>query len=84
MCSAHRPPQIRPAMHHTRIGNAGNPANPTVPNTNGKMGSVSGLGSIRDGADVEGLDFLAPVENRLCGFRELGGSRHGDFTEMTM
>ena len=47
-----------------------------------KAGSVSGLGGIRDCADVQELDFLAPVENRLRGFRELGGSRHGDFTEI--
>ena len=40
------------------------------------------LGGFSVGADVEGLDFLAPVENRLSGFFELGRNGHGDFAEI--
>ena len=40
------------------------------------------LGGFRIGADVEGLDFLAPVENRLSGFFELARNGHGDFAEV--
>ena len=40
------------------------------------------LGGFSIGADVEGLDFLAPVENRLGGFFELGRNGHGDFAEV--
>ena len=40
------------------------------------------LGGFSIGADVEGLDFLAPVENRLSGFFELGRNGHGDFAEI--
>ena len=41
-----------------------------------------GFGGFGVGADVEGLDFLAPVENRLSGFFELGRNGHGDFAEV--
>ena len=40
------------------------------------------LGGFSIGADVEGLDFLAPVENGLSGFFELAGNGHGDFAEV--
>ena len=40
------------------------------------------LGGFRVRADVEGLDFLAPVEDRLSGFFELGRNGHGDFAEI--
>ena len=40
------------------------------------------FGGFSIGADVEGLDFLAPVENRLSGFFELGRNGHGDFAEV--
>ena len=40
------------------------------------------LGGFRVGADIEGLDFLAPVEDRLSGFFELAGNGHGDFAEV--
>ena len=45
---------------------------------------VSGLGfgGFSIGADVEGLDFLAPVENGLSGFFELGRNGHGDFAKV--
>ena len=41
-----------------------------------------GFGGFRVRADVEGLDFLAPVENGLSGFFELAGNSHGDFAEV--
>ena len=41
-----------------------------------------GFGGFSIGADVEGLDFLAPVENGLSGFFELGRNGHGDFAEV--
>ena len=41
-----------------------------------------GFGGFGVGADVEGLDFLAPVENGLSGFFELGRNGHGDFAEV--
>ena len=41
-----------------------------------------GFGGFGVGTDVEGLDFLAPVENRLSGFFELGRNGHGDFAEI--
>ena len=40
------------------------------------------LGGFRVRADVEGLDFLAPVENGLSGFFEFGRNGHGDFAEV--
>ena len=40
------------------------------------------LGGFRVRADVEGLDFLAPVEDRLSGFFEFAGDGHGDFAEV--
>ena len=40
------------------------------------------LGGFSIGADIEGLDFLAPVENGLSGFFELAGNGHGDFAEV--
>ena len=41
-----------------------------------------GFGGFRVGADVEGLDFLAPVENRLSGFFEFARNGHGDFAQV--
>ena len=41
-----------------------------------------GFGGFRVGADVEGLDFLAPVENGLSGFFELAGNGHGDLSKV--
>ena len=41
-----------------------------------------GFGGFGVGADVEGLDFLAPVENGLSGFFKLAGNGHGDFAEV--
>ena len=40
------------------------------------------FGGFSIGADFEGLDFLAPVENRLSGFFELRGNSHGDFAQV--
>ncbi len=40
------------------------------------------FGNFSIGADVEGLDFLAPVENRLSGFFEFAGNGHGDFAQV--
>ena len=41
-----------------------------------------GFGGFGVGADVEGLDFLAPVENRLSGFFEFARNGHGDFAQV--
>ena len=41
-----------------------------------------GFGGFGVGADVEGLDFLAPVENGLGGFFEFARNGHGDFAEI--
>ena len=43
-----------------------------------------GFGSLSRGADVEGLDFLAPVENRLGGFFEFARNGHGDLAEVDL
>ena len=43
-----------------------------------------GFGGFRVGADVEGLDFLAPVENRLGGFFEFARNGHGDLAEVDL
>ena len=40
------------------------------------------LGGFSVGANVEGFDFLAPIEEGLSRFFELGGDGHGDFAQV--
>ena len=40
------------------------------------------FGGFGVGANVEGFDFLAPIEDGLSRFFELGGNGHGDFAQV--